>query len=507
MKIDTTATILQLSQLLAASAGVGGAPVVAGDGSTPQPAVATAPQGAGQPASSFLQLLTQIQQAAAAEANPASPTPPDTKTSDAAPASSDNSSDPTSISNALLALLSQSNQPLPTNTPPVATTTAGSAPGMPGDVAVSAVSTGCPAITKPEANIAQTSTELPPAMPPAGDGKRQPVDLKNANSSMPTDSATGINIKGLEATPPGEDPPQVAAPVIPSPKPSSTDGKVVAAEINSIADAKSESPKIDVTQPQPAATNSLNSDVPQTPPADAVAPVDSRHTEIQPIEVKTPEVDRTRSAANSAATFHVVGDATIEVSGDIEPVESSSETVEVDDATHADAPDLNISGESVHGATELPTAIDPSSPPTTVDAHSLAHHLEEMVTQLSKSDSPDHTSVVLRLDPPELGRVNVHMTMSNDVVSIRMVASDDAARQVIERQLNDLQQSLNNQGISFQDCQVQVGSSGQQSSDRGLRKQWVDNTGYGAFTGRRAAIPSVSTRAPTSNLAQLDYVA
>lgn len=506
MKIDTTATILQLSQLLAASAGVGGAVVVAGDASTPQQAVATAQQGAGQPAASFLQLLTQIQQAATAEANPASPTPPDTKTADAAPASDDNSSDPTSISNALLALLSQSNQPLPTNAPVPATTEA-STPAKPGDVAVSAVSSGCPALAKPEAIIATGGSDVPPKTAPAGDAKLQPIDIKSDQTPAPTDSTLGIDISGLEAVQANPAVPQVAAPAIPSVQPPSTDSKVAATEINPIAETKPAANTIEVAQPQPAATNSLNNEVPQAPPADAVTQVASRHTEIQPIEIKTPEVDRIRSAADSVAAFRVVSDAPVEVSGDIEPVESSSETVEVDDATHADALDVNISGESVHGSTELPSAIDPSSPPTTVDAHSLAHHLQEMVTQLSKSDSPDHASVVLRLDPPELGRVNVHMTMSNDVVSIRMVASDDAARQVIERQLNDLQQSLNNQGISFQDCQVQVGGSGQQSSDRGMRKQWADNSGYSAFSGRRAAVTSASTQVRTANLAQLDYVA
>ncbi|MEK6257843.1 MAG: flagellar hook-length control protein FliK [Planctomycetota bacterium] len=72
----------------------------------------------------------------------------------------------------------------------------------------------------------------------------------------------------------------------------------------------------------------------------------------------------------------------------------------------------------------------------------------------------------LRLDPRELGTVEVHLSIVHDVVSIRFVAQDEAARQVIERQLDDLRQSLTNSGVSFGQCHVGCNSDGRQASDQ-----------------------------------------
>jgi len=72
----------------------------------------------------------------------------------------------------------------------------------------------------------------------------------------------------------------------------------------------------------------------------------------------------------------------------------------------------------------------------------------------------------MRLDPRELGTVEVHLSIVHDVVSIRFVAQDEAARQVIERQLDDLRQSLTNSGVSFGQCHVGCNSDGRHSSDQ-----------------------------------------
>ena len=113
-----------------------------------------------------------------------------------------------------------------------------------------------------------------------------------------------------------------------------------------------------------------------------------------------------------------------------------------------------------------------------VSIPSFVHRMTEMIQQrLDRPGESDQSSVVLRLDPPELGRLNVHLSVSNDVVSIRMVASEEAARQVIERQLGDLQQSLTNQGVSFTPCQVdcQGQDQGQNSSGQSPFQQSPDD--------------------------------
>ncbi len=74
----------------------------------------------------------------------------------------------------------------------------------------------------------------------------------------------------------------------------------------------------------------------------------------------------------------------------------------------------------------------------------------------------------LRLDPRELGPVEVQLTVVNDVVSIRFVADNEAARQVISRQLHELRQSLTDSGISFGQFDVaSQGGGGQGSQSHG----------------------------------------
>ena len=147
-------------------------------------------------------------------------------------------------------------------------------------------------------------------------------------------------------------------------------------------------------------------------------------------------------------------------------------------------------------------------PLTSVPVESLASRVSEIVGQhLGKSAPSEPSSVVLRLHPANLGQVNVHVSLTNDVVSIRMVATDEATRQIIERQLNELHQSLANQGISFSGCQVSCNSSGQQSFDRGMPKQTANEFDALPLTGRREAIfPSIGVGRTVSR-SQLDYVA
>lgn len=115
------------------------------------------------------------------------------------------------------------------------------------------------------------------------------------------------------------------------------------------------------------------------------------------------------------------------------------------------------------------TALTGSEP---IPVAQLPTHLQQLVLdQLGQSNSTDQASIVLKLDPPELGKVNVHLVLNNDVVSIRMVTSDHAARQVIESQLGGLQQSLAGQGVQVDQCRVDCfASMGQQSFSQGRPK-------------------------------------
>lgn len=137
----------------------------------------------------------------------------------------------------------------------------------------------------------------------------------------------------------------------------------------------------------------------------------------------------------------------------------------------------------------------------------LPQRLSEIVTaRMEQPHSADQSSVVLRLDPPELGRVTVHVSMANDVVSIRLVASDDGSKQTLESHLSDLQQSLTDQGISLNHCQVEYNAGGGDSPDR--NRHWPIPGETELFPTAHRPSPAVANPvAPTTSRTSLDYVA
>lgn len=72
--------------------------------------------------------------------------------------------------------------------------------------------------------------------------------------------------------------------------------------------------------------------------------------------------------------------------------------------------------------------------------------------------------VRLRLDPPELGTVHVHLRLIDDVVSVRLVGDNESATRLLESQLPDLRQSLAERGLTFGHCEVSCDAGRQDHS-------------------------------------------
>ena len=171
------------------------------------------------------------------------------------------------------------------------------------------------------------------------------------------------------------------------------------------------------------------------------------------------------------------------------------------DSTGATQVDSSTALQNPFVVPNTPNADSPATP-----LHGLADRVTEIVMNRLESQQDDKSSVVLRLDPPELGRVNVHVSMSNDVVSIRMVAAGDMARQAIERHLNALQTSLTNQGVTFSQCQVECDPRGQ-SFDRPAKPQSAEDYASLPYSGRRSGGLATAIATRSAALSQLDYVA
>ncbi|WP_045405803.1 flagellar hook-length control protein FliK [Vibrio jasicida] len=68
----------------------------------------------------------------------------------------------------------------------------------------------------------------------------------------------------------------------------------------------------------------------------------------------------------------------------------------------------------------------------------------------------------IRLDPPELGRMQIRMTMNNDLANVHFTVANPQARDLIEQTLPRLREMLAQQGMQLADSSVQQQSSGQQ---------------------------------------------
>ncbi|AUI86675.1 hypothetical protein BS333_09910 [Vibrio azureus] len=70
----------------------------------------------------------------------------------------------------------------------------------------------------------------------------------------------------------------------------------------------------------------------------------------------------------------------------------------------------------------------------------------------------------IRLDPPELGRMQIRMAMNNDLANVHFTVSNPQARELIEQTLPRLREMFAQQGMQLADSSVQQQSSGQQQN-------------------------------------------
>lgn len=103
--------------------------------------------------------------------------------------------------------------------------------------------------------------------------------------------------------------------------------------------------------------------------------------------------------------------------------------------------------------------------PIHLDVHSLTEQLSAaMQTHGNDLSAGRPIELRLQLDPPELGLVRVHLRMTDESVSVRFIAGDEAVTRILESQLPDLRQSLAERGLAFSQCNVSCDSGQRQQS-------------------------------------------
>ncbi|EPF9309721.1 flagellar hook-length control protein FliK [Vibrio vulnificus] len=147
--------------------------------------------------------------------------------------------------------------------------------------------------------------------------------------------------------------------------------------------------------------------------------------------------------------------------------------------TQGDQPTTSLySAQTVTGQTraENVAAQQPPMPLT----RELAN--EQVAEKVQMMMSKNLKQLDIRLDPPELGRMQIRMTMNNDIANVHFTVTNPQARDIIEQTLPRLREMLAQQGMQLADSSVQQQASGQQQ-----RQYSADGQGNGQQSSRFAS--------------------
>jgi flagellar hook-length control protein FliK len=115
-------------------------------------------------------------------------------------------------------------------------------------------------------------------------------------------------------------------------------------------------------------------------------------------------------------------------------------------------------------------------------------HLVEHVVQVARASlGRGQWQVQLRLSPPELGSIRVHVNARQDALTMRMVAETPEARELISSRLGELRQALQQHGIRMERVDVEfrrpMADGWDNSANTGSRP-WSGRSGGGAPGGQ-----------------------
>lgn len=115
--------------------------------------------------------------------------------------------------------------------------------------------------------------------------------------------------------------------------------------------------------------------------------------------------------------------------------------------------DANLSG-----AKSVQTQKQSSTPSGTIDLNRPGS-IRELAHIVRGRAGSRHSSMTLRLDPPELGQVRIDVRMQRQELTLRIQADTAAGQEVLQGKLGDLRDALERQGIQVKEMEVEWRSS------------------------------------------------
>lgn len=110
----------------------------------------------------------------------------------------------------------------------------------------------------------------------------------------------------------------------------------------------------------------------------------------------------------------------------------------------------------------------------TVEDTQVTHQIVRGARFLSRTNL---NQITIRLDPPELGEVTVQLASRNQAVTGEIRVENRAVQEIVQRNLAELRESLNGQGIQIDRIEVSVDAGGRSAVDRDGENLLHDRSG------------------------------
>jgi flagellar hook-length control protein FliK len=169
----------------------------------------------------------------------------------------------------------------------------------------------------------------------------------------------------------------------------------------------------------------------------------------------------------------------------IEPVSASDHLIakKIDDLSFDVMPQGN-STPPAHIQQSQSTSSSSAAPPNSPDIQFAQMNHAKIVSEIQGRLLPNGGSMHLRLDPPELGAIHVHVEMRDGVMAASFETSGDQASKLLSHSLADLKTTLEAQGISVGKLHVSQAPR-QQTSSSSSEGNKQDDAGSGQSPARQ----------------------
>lgn len=108
---------------------------------------------------------------------------------------------------------------------------------------------------------------------------------------------------------------------------------------------------------------------------------------------------------------------------------------------------------------------------------------DQMAERVQMMMSKNIKNIDIRLDPPELGRMQIRMNMNGDGATVHFTVANQQARDALEHSMPRLREMLAQQGVQLGDTSVQQQSSGQQQNRYAANEQSHSGQGNSGPSG------------------------